>query len=385
MLNIKHVIELEEGRYSRGYDEIKDIVNDFAIVVLNGKQGFVNEKGLEIAFPKYDKVYDFEDGLAVVKLNGKFGLINTLGEEITPIKYDAIHPDPEIYECGLHPYGMVCVKLNDKFGFVDDNTGKEITKIKYDNFYLYNDDYQMAKVLLDWKVGYVNKHGEEYFPKYEIPTDVIGLGLYRVKLNGKFGLIDSKDNEILPAIYDDIYPDSGSPLFHVILGGKSAVLNYEFEEVIPFTDGYISRVTHIYKGVYYAVFSDPTDCIHKNGIIDGNGNVILPPIYEIINFIGCNKESKKSNFSGKFQVYLDGKSAIFNVSGKMLIPFKYEHLYEDESGLIIVKQGGKEGIIDKHGNELVKPKYKKIIISRDMKTYSAITNRGEKSFPIPSS
>lgn len=42
----------------------------------------------EMLSEKYDEIGDFIDGLAVVVLDGKYGFIDSSGKEITPLKYD---------------------------------------------------------------------------------------------------------------------------------------------------------------------------------------------------------------------------------------------------------------------------------------------------------
>lgn len=60
---------------------------NMAKVMLKGKWGFVNEKGVEIVPPLYDGVWNFKKDY-VVKLNGLYGLLNEKGEEKIPIKYN---------------------------------------------------------------------------------------------------------------------------------------------------------------------------------------------------------------------------------------------------------------------------------------------------------
>ena len=55
---------------------------------MNGKFGFINNKG-EIAIPaSFDNAYGFSEGLAPVKSNGKWGYINRSGEFVIQPKYD---------------------------------------------------------------------------------------------------------------------------------------------------------------------------------------------------------------------------------------------------------------------------------------------------------
>ena len=63
--------------WRKKYDGVWDFQEGLAQVVLNGKWGFVNEKGEEVVPPKYDDVWNFYDGFARVELDNKWGLVNT--------------------------------------------------------------------------------------------------------------------------------------------------------------------------------------------------------------------------------------------------------------------------------------------------------------------
>lgn len=110
------------------YSEVKDFVNGFAIVELNGKYGFIDETVKEIVSPKYDYVSNFKNGFAGVGLNGKDGFIDETGKEIAPLKYDYISDFKN---------GFVVVGLNGEYGCIDE-TGKETVPPK--NYLDYLDD-----------------------------------------------------------------------------------------------------------------------------------------------------------------------------------------------------------------------------------------------------
>lgn len=59
----------------------------------------------------YDDVRDFYKGLVRVKLDGKWGFVNRTGKEIAPLKYDGVY--------GLFPSSRVKVRLDDKWGYID--------------------------------------------------------------------------------------------------------------------------------------------------------------------------------------------------------------------------------------------------------------------------
>lgn len=72
--------------------DIEGFCNGYAIVYLNDKAGFINDKGEEICPVKYDMLWPFRDNEypTMVRLNGKYGLIDRNGKELCPIKYDRL-------------------------------------------------------------------------------------------------------------------------------------------------------------------------------------------------------------------------------------------------------------------------------------------------------
>ena len=131
------------------------IFDGFTGVTLNGKWGFIDERGSEICEIKYDDVLNFKNGYAGVGIGGKYGFINQQGKEICDIKYESVWD----FQNGFAP-----VKLNDKLGFID-MQGKEICPIKYDDV---TDFFETgyAEVLLGEEEFYIDENGVEYDCKY---------------------------------------------------------------------------------------------------------------------------------------------------------------------------------------------------------------------------
>ena len=98
----------------------------------------------------YEKIsYFSEEGLAPVKRDGKWGLIDETGKEVTKCKYDEI--------CDFNK-GFARVRMDNKWGFIDE-TGKEIVKCIYDETIGYLQD--LALVEKDGKWGCIDKTGKE--------------------------------------------------------------------------------------------------------------------------------------------------------------------------------------------------------------------------------
>jgi len=123
-MNGKEVTEIK-------YDYCDDLKNSYAIVVLNGKYGLVDNTGKEIIKPEtYDHLNSYSDGLVAVNLGGKWnkeiepdfeggkwGFIDLAGKVVIPIQYDYVVWD--FYE------GKAKVRMGKKEFFID-KEGNEI-------------------------------------------------------------------------------------------------------------------------------------------------------------------------------------------------------------------------------------------------------------------
>lgn len=68
---------------------------DQAVVIKNGKYGYVDRNGKEIVKPKYSFISTegFKNGFSTVELNGKSGYIDTNGREIGKIQFDEVNDE----------------------------------------------------------------------------------------------------------------------------------------------------------------------------------------------------------------------------------------------------------------------------------------------------
>ena len=196
---------------SRQYDRVDDFHDGLAEVELNGKYGFINTEGDEVTPLKYDSVWEFQEGFYPVKLNGKWGLINTQGEEVTPLKYDWI----EDFRDGFAKVVLV-VNGKAKCGFVN-TEGKEVMSL-YDGVWAFREG--LAGVRLDGKWGFINTKGEAVIPPQYDDVEDFYEGFARVMLNDKCGLINSVGEEVIPPKYDDVRVFHDDGFAEVELDGK---------------------------------------------------------------------------------------------------------------------------------------------------------------------
>lgn len=275
------------------YDGANDFSEGLAAVELNGKYGYIDKSGTLVIPYKYDLVSEFSDGLASVKLNEKWGFINKNATEVAPCKYDDYYPTDlfsregfviiignkygatdkngkEVIPCKYDDItgfsqGLSAAKLNEKWGYIDAN-GKVVIPFKYDGaggffgelacvelgwekFFIDKNDKKVApcpytsiypcdevkisKVECNDKWGYIDTtNGKEIVPcKYE-HTDYFSEGLGIVRLNGKYGYVDTNGTEVIPCKYDGTTGFYGG-LAKVELNGKYGYIDKNGIEVIP--------------------------------------------------------------------------------------------------------------------------------------------------------
>ena len=188
----------------------------------NGKLGFKLKSTRETIIPAiYDNVGSLCEGLVAVKLNDKWGFVDKTGKEVIPLKYDYVDSFSE---------GMAKVELNDKNGYID-KKGKEVIPLMYDSAGYFSEG--LAEVELKGKWGYIDKTGKEVIDlKYDCALS-FHEGLTWVILNGKHGFIDKTGKEVIPLKYDDIPPYFSEGLATVKLNGKWGFLDKTGNEVIP--------------------------------------------------------------------------------------------------------------------------------------------------------
>lgn len=196
-----------------------------------------------------------------------------------------------------------------------------------------------------------------------------------VKLNDKYGIIDSKESIILPVEYDNIYPFING-LAKIIKNRKTGFVDekgqikipvqnsYAFNEgLVPLRNiknkvGFINKkneimIPFIYDGSMY--FSDGLALVRMNkkvGFINLKGDVVVSIEYDRAHHLFNNGVTSVSK--GNKYGYVDKK-------GKLVVPIKFDKaLPFYENGLAQVKMVDNWGIIDALGRFVLEPEYSKI-------------------------
>lgn len=178
------------------------------------------------------------------------------------------------------------------------------TKQDFDEIYDYYNGLAAARKGKLW--GYVNEAQEEVIPFRFEKAGNMWYNMASVKLNGKYGVIDTRGNEIVPCKY------RGGEIFSC--------------------------------GVIYAYD------VAKAFFIDQSGKEIMPPIdilHQNISIMGS-----------KDCIVVNGKSLHVIVYADGYTPITCDRIGFFREGLAAFMKGGKIGFIDTRGKEIIPLKYK---------------------------
>ncbi|MCS7258389.1 MAG: WG repeat-containing protein [candidate division WOR-3 bacterium] len=272
------------------------------------KYGFIDKTGKLVIDCIYDDVESFQNGLARVKKDGKWGLITTNNKWVTKPEYDFI---------GVFSESLALFEKNGKYGYMD-TEGKIVIKPIYSEGQYFSEGLARVKVAANNNYAYINKKGEIMISLEPVIDDAQEFrnGRARIRIGGRYGYIDKTGKIVIPPQFPDAYSFQDS-LAQVAIVMKDTTENYR----TPLTT------------------SGSSDSIYRYGLIDINGNYVLPPQFE---FIG-------SFVDGIALVEKNGKYGYIKKDGSYLVEPIYDFGERFKNGLAKVKINNKESYIDKNG------------------------------------
>jgi len=189
-------------RIKAQFDEVsRDWFEDICAVKKDGKWGYVDSKGKMVTPFQYE-----EANREFVKMNGKWGTIDKNGSIVIPCTFTQ-----------LRNGGALNIASEDdtKYGYVDDN-GKIVIPFMYEACFPFDGSSNIVKTATGYEVQSSN-------------------ALAKVKLNGRYGLIDISNKYVLYPKFEDIWNFFGSsPYTWVSLNGTNyGVVNRSGRFLMP--------------------------------------------------------------------------------------------------------------------------------------------------------
>lgn len=348
----------------------------------NKKQGFINRKG-EIIIPfEYDYTsyvrYFYEPGIAVLLKNGKYGVINAENKIIIPFIYAKIDFErgneviiawqQEKWACfsttgtQLSDFNNYEIVEKTPLGFLpkDSKNLPILVTTKENERYLANIknsiEYRNARkkqrnfMIAEGgaKYAYLDKNQNFIIPfgVYDY-ADVFGLGRKAIVANkGKYGIIDEYGELVLPLEYDFVeQPSIYSNYASIFLATKQNAVTIFDEKlnVIP-TTGIVSYLDN--DGSIFV-----TNQENKKGLVNYKGKQTIPFLYDTL-----YQEWSVPRVSG-YIAKKDGFYGFISRDNKIIQPFKYSYIYVLDENAVYVDQNDKVGIYDKTGKILIPFEY----------------------------
>lgn len=302
------------------YDESPVFKQGIAIVRRNGKFGAVMVGGKEIIPPIYDDLSEFKDGYAVAKWNNQERVVNLSGQ------VRVIKDDEEIF-------------LSDEFDWGED--------------FVEN----LCVVVKNGKYGILDANLKLFIPcEYEY-IETLFEGLFKFRKGNKWGVIDRSKKLIAEADYINITNETEA-LLKVesrVQNGSSTESCYGFLDrhgkvIVPAHCRAITR--HEQEENIFFI----TEISKKQiGVIDKNGNLIVPFIYSQISVKGCLLYCNVGDISSVYR--FNGEHLLYIENQYVVIPAEYEYAQYIGYGLIQVSKNCYWGLIDITGQIIVETKY----------------------------
>lgn len=286
------------------YTELGELSEGLAFVEDHGQMGYVNARGEMVISPAYGTASTFRNGRAVVGGQGLSGVIDRTGQLVLPVEYDWV----EGFEQGVSR-----VRRNGRFGLVS-RTGAVLLEPVYDHIGMFHDG--LALLVDGLQCGYVDTTGSLVIAKdYEAAPDVatwgdFACGRAEVQLNGKRGLIGTRNERVVPCQYADVGGGRG-PLF-------------------------------------------PVRKRLKWGFVDGAGNTVVEPRYDQVWDLS----------HGLARVRSGELFGAIDTTGREVIAVQHAALNDAQYGHV-VGGGARLGVFDRTGRQVIPPEHERITLVTD--------------------
>lgn len=181
------------------FDKAKQFHCGLSLVANNGKYGFVNQLGNLIIPYTFEEADDFYENRSRVKYKGKWGFIDNSGDLI--IKHKFIDADNFNEGFASVQFGGIFDAFSKKtWGYINKN-GEQVFQDKFEHTHGFSEGYAAVKLNDRW--GFINDKGIIRIPCNYNYAVGFHNGLARIDdISGKYGFIDKSNKMVIPLIYE---------------------------------------------------------------------------------------------------------------------------------------------------------------------------------------
>lgn len=217
-----------------------------------------------------------------------------------------------------------------------DSTGKILTSFSYTYMGINLDG--LIEVSKNELKGAINVEGKEIVPCEFDDIEIQGNFISVLK-GKKSGAFNRYGKAILPVQYDEVYADLSVNLVRVKINGKYGCMNARGEMVIP---------------ANYQQLGDVKDISHAPGSIDLSGLISLMGVKERPSFPQLFGTLGSGNL---VQFKSGGKWGLLDTLGKELLPAKYSEIEIWSDGFARISAGDRKGMVNSSGQIIIPAEY----------------------------
>lgn len=323
------------------YDDVHEFSDSICAVKLNKKWGFIDYNFKLVIPNKFESISNFSHQLAFVKEQNHFEIINKKGEVSSNLKLK------EVFD---YEHGVAIAKKDDGYGLIN-TKGEWIVNPKFHKIMPFNKHKSAVAHASPGKHVLINTKGEHIsFHQFD-SIDEFHEGYAVVKLNGQYGYIDTVGNLIIEAKFEEAHPFSN---------GLAKVRLSKEEKIKVELEGHSKK--H-----------------HKFSFINYKGEIVISDLlYDHIHAFSNDMAL----------VYLKNEKFFINKSGLPELDLKDKdieiiHGFEEEKAIVHHKWNNREYYIDKDGDKLFGKTFQKcgpfvsgVAIVKDDEKYGLLSENG---------
>ena len=177
-------------------------IQKLAVVKVDGKYGYATED-FSIKDLKWEFATSYYNDMAAVKKNNKWAIRNYSRELLTDFKYDDIKYDENL----ICSYSSLIFALEKGKYYIINSKGKKISNTGYDDAKAFSED-GIAPVKLNGKWGFIDSEGELLIDFQYEDANQFQNGLAPVKIDKYWVYIDSNNKVVIEDYFQEAKPFS---------------------------------------------------------------------------------------------------------------------------------------------------------------------------------
>jgi len=301
-------------------------------ITVDGRQGFIDDRGQVVIEPRYEFLWGFSEGLASVWVEKKAGYINTRGEVVIKPRFRYARAFSE---------GFAGVETESGWTFID-RTGQPITAETFEAVHDFSDGVAPVQVAGVW--GYINSSGVFLIPpQYRLawPFSNGRAVVYPVH-DWRCQVIDATGAVVLQPEGTDC---RGSGPIAIRAGAYGTKYGYVTATGEPLTSFSFDWAEAFRDGLASVRISNRT------GFIDLGGRLAISPQFDADDHNICSRGFSQ----GLSAVMIEGRCGYIDASGGLRIPPRFDKAAPFRHDRAWVCLRTRCGYIDKSGSTVWMP------------------------------